>query len=68
MIAPATSPRPPPSLPRAKPRDYISFSAVRTYQSCPLRYFFKYIAAVIEQELDSLRDHLDDLSEASHSM
>lgn len=29
-----------------KPRDYLSFSAIKTYQSCPLRYFFRYIAGL----------------------
>lgn len=30
-------------------RDYISFSAIRTYQSCPLRYFFRYVAGLPER-------------------
>lgn len=35
---------------RAPPeRDYISFSAIKTYQQCPLRYFFKYIAGLPER-------------------
>ena len=29
-----------------KQRDYISFSSIRTYQNCPLRYFFKYVAGL----------------------
>ncbi len=33
----------------APARDYISFSAIRTYQSCPLRYFFKYVAGLPER-------------------
>ena len=30
-------------------RDYISFSSIRAYQQCPLRYFFKYVAGLPEQ-------------------
>lgn len=30
-------------------RDYLSFSAIRTYQSCPLKYFFRYIAGLPEK-------------------
>jgi RecB family exonuclease len=39
------------SAPSAMPpeRDYISFSAIRTYQSCPLRYFFRYVAGLPER-------------------
>lgn len=29
-------------------RDYLSFSAVRTYQSCPLRYYFRYVQGLPE--------------------
>lgn len=29
-------------------RDYISYSAINTYQQCPLRYYFKYIAGLPE--------------------
>lgn len=29
-----------------KTRDYFSFSAIKTYQTCPLRYFFKYVAGL----------------------
>ncbi len=36
--------RPPP--PRSKVRDYISYSAIKTYQECPLKYFFRYIAGL----------------------
>lgn len=35
----------PPAQP-LPPRDYISFSAIRTYQQCPLRYFFRYVARI----------------------
>ena len=27
-------------------RDYISYSAISTYQRCPLRYFFAYVAGL----------------------
>jgi len=29
-------------------RDYISFSAISTFQSCPLRYFFRYVLGLPE--------------------
>lgn len=32
----------------AAPRDYLSYSSIRQYQTCPLRYFFRYIAGVPE--------------------
>jgi hypothetical protein len=31
------APRAPPTRPQ---RDYVSYSAIRLYQQCPLRYFF----------------------------
>ena len=34
-------------------RDYISFSAISTYQQCPLRYFFKYIEDLPEETVSS---------------
>ena len=34
-------------------RDYISFSAISTYQSCPLRYYFKYVAGLPEPTVSS---------------
>src|SRR5258708_36936640 len=30
-------------------RDYLSFSAVLTFQSCPLRYYFRYIRNLPEE-------------------
>src|SRR5258708_31794313 len=30
-------------------RDYLSFSAVSTFQSCPLRYYFRYIRNLPEE-------------------
>ncbi len=49
---PAAARTPPASAP-APIRDYISFSAVRTYQQCPLRYFFKYIAGLPEESVSA---------------
>ncbi|MDB5342025.1 MAG: hypothetical protein JWP89_402 [Schlesneria sp.] len=41
MIAPAVGAN---TVVQSPPqRDYISFSAISTYQQCPLKYFFKYI-------------------------
>ena len=40
----------------AKPpvvRDYLSFSAIRLYQSCPLKYFFRYVAGLPEDSVSS---------------
>lgn len=34
-------------------RDYISFSAIRTYQQCPLRYYFRYIAGIPEETVSA---------------
>ena len=34
-------------------RDYLSFSAIRTYQNCPLRYFFRYIAGLPEKTVSA---------------
>ena len=44
MIAPAIT------KPLATPvqRDYVSWSAISTYQQCPLRYFFRYIEGLEE--------------------
>ena len=36
-----------------KMRDYISYSAISTYQQCPLKYFFKYIAGLPEEVVSS---------------
>jgi len=43
----ATGPSEPPV------RDYLSFSAIRTYQTCALRYFFRYIAGLPEQTVST---------------
>lgn len=42
-----------PPMRLAAPRDYLSFSAIRTYQSCPLKYHFKYIAGLPEESVSS---------------
>ena len=34
-------------------RDYVSFSAINTYASCPLRYFFKYVQGLPEHTVSS---------------
>ena len=36
--------------PAASPpvRDYVSFSAIRAYQACPLKYYFRYVAGIPE--------------------
>jgi CRISPR/Cas system-associated exonuclease Cas4 (RecB family) len=34
-------------------RDYLSLTAIRTYQSCPLRYFFKYVAGLPERTISA---------------
>ena len=54
LIEPA-APRPPPVITsqRIQDRDYVSFSAVRLYQQCPLRYFFRYIAGLPEDTVSA---------------
>ena len=50
MIALASSDPAVASAPvRTTERDYISFSAIRTYQTCPLRYFFHYVLGLPER-------------------
>lgn len=34
-------------------RDYISYSAISSYQSCPLRYYFKYVAGLPERTVSA---------------
>ena len=34
-------------------RGYLSWSALRTYQSCPLRYFFRYVEGLPEETISS---------------
>ncbi len=51
---PARTTKPPPTSPPAKSaRDYLSYSAITTYQNCPLRYFFKYIVGLPEKSVSS---------------
>jgi putative RecB family exonuclease len=40
--------------PRAAPRrNYLSYSAVSTFQACPLRYYFRYVQGLPEQTVSS---------------
>ena len=34
-------------------RDYISYSAISTYQLCPLRYYFHYIVGLPERTVSA---------------
>ncbi len=34
-------------------RDYISYSSISTYQRCPLRYYFSYIAGLAPEFVSS---------------
>jgi len=34
-------------------RNYTSFSAITTYQACPLRYFFRYVEGLPEETVGS---------------
>lgn len=43
----------PAERPAAKQRDYLSYSAITTYQSCPLRYYFRYIVGLPERTVSS---------------
>jgi CRISPR/Cas system-associated exonuclease Cas4 (RecB family) len=56
LFEPKADARPPPPPATQGPvqeRDYISFSAIRSYQTCPLRYFFKYVAGLPEDTVSS---------------
>lgn len=53
MIAINTAVTSPPTRDRPTGRDYLSFSAIRTYQSCPLRYYFRYIAGLPEKTISA---------------
>lgn len=50
-VTPAAA-QPPPELPRT-PRGYLSYSAITTYQNCPLRYYFKYIVGLPERTVSA---------------
>ena len=54
IFEPATEARPPP-LATASPQDrnYISFSAIRSYQTCPLQYFFRYVAGLPKETVSA---------------
>lgn len=45
MIAPAVTKQ----LQSSVQRDYVSWSAISTYQSCPLKFYFKYIEGLEEK-------------------
>jgi putative RecB family exonuclease len=47
MQAICTTPKPRQEL--SQVRDYISYSAVNTFQRCPLQYFFRYVAGLPEE-------------------
>jgi CRISPR/Cas system-associated exonuclease Cas4 (RecB family) len=53
-VRPATrvSPAPQPT-PQKPTRDYLSYSAITTYQGCPLRYYFRYIAGLPERTVSA---------------
>lgn len=54
LLFDAPTARPPPQVkPKPNERDYISFSAIRQYQQCPLRYFFRYIAGLPEETVSA---------------
>jgi putative RecB family exonuclease len=50
MIAPAKVTEAPSTV---AARDYLSFSAIRAYQTCPLRYFFRYRAGLPEESVSA---------------
>lgn len=53
MIGVAAPMKSMPSASTPRPRDYLSYSAVTTYQGCPLRYYFRYVAGLPEQTISS---------------
>jgi hypothetical protein len=42
-----------PSVRQPKARDSLSFSAVSTFQTCPLRYYFRYVLGLPEETIRS---------------
>lgn len=50
--SPNAYPKSPPVMPKPV-RDYLSYSAITTYQGCPLRYFFRYVAGLPERTVSS---------------
>ncbi len=53
MIALNTAVTPPPAPEDSPVRDYLSFSAIRTYQNCPLRYYSRYSAGLPEKTVSA---------------
>lgn len=55
MIGTVAPPRTtsPPAEPVKPSRDYLSYSAITTYQGCPLRYYFRYVAGLPEKTVSS---------------
>jgi CRISPR/Cas system-associated exonuclease Cas4 (RecB family) len=54
MISSSAPARRPVGPPPVKPtRDYLSYSAITTYQACPLRYYFRYIAGLPERTVSA---------------
>jgi len=51
LLEPAPARAPPPA--HLQDRDYISYSAIRTYQNCPLQYFFRYIAGLPKETISA---------------
>ena len=45
--------RPSPRVKRTSRRDYISFSAIRAYQSCPLRYAFRNVMGLPDEAVSA---------------
>lgn len=44
---------PPGGQSHTRVRDYLSYSAVTTYQGCPLRYYFRYVAGLPERTVSA---------------
>lgn len=57
MIGTPTRPNsrasPSPPVSQKPPRDYLSYSAISLYQSCPLRYYFRYVAGLPERTVSA---------------
>lgn len=53
MIGVAAPMKTTPTTSSPRTRDYLSYSAVTTYQGCPLRYYFRYVAGLPEQTISS---------------
>lgn len=41
------------AISKPRTRDYISYSALSTFRSCPLRYYFRYVAGLPEKSVSS---------------